>query len=295
LIVFSVGWIEDILTWHAVNKRSAHMQRPITRNQRITPSKRRSVARSSSPLDESTVRAIREVKKTNDGHSIAFHDKLAALNSIARILGMDGKIEHPGIILLMIFENETLWVRLQLNLGNALVSIYVRRARRGLGKPETLSLLGLVHLRMIAPGRFALRRKFRGDAGGRAERSAPRAGNARSSSAVALLGPRRSQRYATAWHAALWGVSALPASNRLPAAAMLGRVEVAFQARLALFAALSDVGVATPEPTAQSLPPYRPVRDEAPASPATQKARPNRSTSETSRSGSQGINKTVLA
>jgi len=83
------------------------MQRPVTRNQRITPSKRKSAPRSSSPLDESAARAIREVRKTNDGRSIAFHDKLGALNSIAKIPDMCGKMEHPGMFNLILSERET--------------------------------------------------------------------------------------------------------------------------------------------------------------------------------------------
>ena len=82
------------------------MQRLVKRNKRITPSRRQSVLRSSPLQDENTARAIRKVKKTSDGPSIALHDKLGALNSLAKIFAMAGRIEQPGMFDLIIAEKE---------------------------------------------------------------------------------------------------------------------------------------------------------------------------------------------
>ena len=75
--------------------------------------------------------------------------------------------------------------------------------------------------------------------------------------------------------AALWAFRSLPDKNRLTAADAQ-RLEEAFQAKLAGFAAHSEDGVEIPEWTAVSPPPSVPARDEAAASSAPPIARPKR-------------------
>ena len=107
-----------------------------------------------------------------------------------------------------------------------------------------------------------------------AERSVQRAGKAGSSSAAAVLGAEASAALCDGMvaelnalqggeDAALWAYRCLPDKHRLTAGDAQ-RLEQAFLASLAGFAAHDDEGIATPEPTAQSLPPPIPVRGEAP-------------------------------
>ena len=139
-----------------------------------------------------------------------------------------------------------------------------------------------------------------------AERSVQRAGKAGSSSAAAVLGAEASAALCDGMvaelnalqggeDAALWAYRCLPDRNRLTAGDAQ-RLEEAFRARLAGFAAHNDEGIATPEPTAQSLPPSIPVRGEAPLGPSSLMARSGRPIRQRKlQSGSQGIDKTVLA
>ena len=94
--------------------------------------------------------------------------------------------------------------------------------------------------------------------------------------------------------AALWAFRSLPDKNRLTAADAQ-RLEEAFQAKLAGFAAHSEDGVEIPEWAAVSPPPSVPARDGAPASSASI-ARPKRPPRQPKfRSRSPGIDKTILA
>ena len=94
--------------------------------------------------------------------------------------------------------------------------------------------------------------------------------------------------------AAPWAFRSLPDKNQLTAADAQ-RLEEAFQAKLAGFAAPSEDGVEIPEWAAVSPPPSVPARDEAPAS-SVPIARPKRPPRQPEfRSRSPGIDKTILA
>jgi hypothetical protein len=165
---------------------------------------------------------------------------------------------------------------------------------------------GLATPQKPSPGRLNGGRHYGAQKRPIAERAVLVAGKAGSGSAAALLGAEASAALRDGLvaqlnalqggeDAALWAFRSLPDKNRLTAADAQ-RVEEAFRARLAGFAAHSDEGIATPEPTAQSLPPPIPVRGEARLGPSPLMARSSRPTRQPkSRSGSQGIDKTILA
>ena len=164
---------------------------------------------------------------------------------------------------------------------------------------------GLAPPRDPSPGRLNGRQHNGGQKGPIAERTIQRAGKAGSSSAAVLLGAEASAALCDGLvaelnalqggeDAALWAFRSLPDKNRLTAADAQ-RLEEAFQAKLAGFAAYSEDGIEIPECAAVSPPPSVPARDEAPARSAPLATAQAVAAAAQFRSRSPGIDKTILA
>ena len=164
---------------------------------------------------------------------------------------------------------------------------------------------GVATPRAPSPGRLNGGQHSGGQKGPIAEITIQRAGKAGSSSAPVVLGVEalltlcdglvaQLNALQGGEDAALWAFRSLPDKNRLTVADAQ-RVEEAFQAKLADFAAHSEDGVEIPECAAVSPPPSVPARDVAAAS-STPIARPKRPPRQPKfRSRSPGIDKTILA